>query len=55
MTYHDIMKTHEVVRFGFPKKGELFLAIHRRGGTCEVIQATKNWKTVMCTIIKKVS
>jgi len=53
MTYQEILKTHEVVRVGFPKKGDLFIAHKNHGGHCEVVKADKDIKMIMCTIVKK--
>jgi len=53
MTREEILKDYEIVATRFPKKGELIMTVTNHGGIYGVRKITKNWKMVVCDILKK--
>lgn len=53
MTRQEILKDYDIIATRFPKKGELILTVTNRGGIYGVSKVDKDWKIVVCDILKK--
>lgn len=53
MTRQEVLKDYDIVATRFPKKGELIMTVTNHGGVYGVQKIDKDWKMVVCDILKK--
>jgi hypothetical protein len=54
MTYQEAMIGYRSLGYGFPKKGQLFVAHKNHGGHCQILKCFQTFKKIGAEIVEKI-